>query len=203
MHRYAKADFLGYYTGAWILHPHTGDVVQVIGNGQGSCINLSDKSSIPLEELDWKHVQTPKLGFRSINNGAHLFYIERHAGRRREKGVIPPAIVVSVPSEILGVYDVLGVRQEVLHNAQLNSQVAKQIFAPSFMRLSDAVKRLIDEPSSVGFALSHNWAVCLGQHKEAPFIIMFKNERVAYSKDGVKWVWDNKDAAALFNEELS
>lgn len=204
MHNYALGDFLGYYQKSWVLHPHTNEVVQVVGPaGAANSVELSDKSVVGLAELDWKHVQTPRLGFRHTNDGAQLFYVERHAGRRREKGVIPAAIEISVPAEVAAAAGVIGAKEDILNNAKLNKQLVKQLFSPTFVALPSAIGRLKSEPLAVGFALSYNWAVCLGSHKEEPFILMFKKRNVAHSVDGNTLVWYNEDAKHLFAEEFS
>lgn len=202
MHHYAMADFLSYYTGSWLLHPKTGAVVRVIRDdpeNRQTHVRLSDKTSVPLSELDWKHVQTPRLGYRCLEGGRLLYYVSRRASRIREKGVTPAAIVIDVPNVVASIAGVLGYVDTLSKHAALGDKLAPAIFNPEFVTLKDAMKALKSKKHAIGFALSNDWAVTLGLHKENPFLLSYKNARVGSSMDGESWKFSDTDAQYIFD----
>lgn len=202
MHHYDLGDFLRYYSHAWIVHPVSSQIVQVLGHSEdGRKVLLSDKSSVSLKDLDWKHCKSPRLGYRHLENGAALYYITRRPSRLTEKGVTPSAIVIDVPPVINTLSSILGQNSKILQQARLDV-VAQQLFNPNFVPLKTAVELLQQDKNSIGFALSHNWAVTLGTHKADPFYLHFMDMRVATSQDGAKWKFNSTDSEALFNGGL-
>lgn len=201
MHNYNLNDFLRYYTGSFLLHPRTGKVVKVVGPDKevAGAVRLSDKSAVTLHELDWKHVQTPSLGYRSLQDGRLLYYITRRPSRLTTKGVTPEAIVIEVPTTVQQIADFLGYGNETIKNARLEATLAEAIYNPEFKKLEEAVESLSSRKHAVAYALSNNWAITLGMHNASKYFLHFKNSRVASSVNGKKWKWNDGDSEYIFN----
>lgn len=200
MHNYDLADFLQYYTGAHILHPRNDTVVKVVGQDRNNpgYVLFSDKTSATLQEIDWKHVQTPPLGYRHLMDGKFLGYVQRRAGRRAEKGVTPSAITIEVVGVVAQLANAIGVGADVMKHAVLDDKLASNIFHPEFKTVEEAVNLLTTKKHALGYAISNDWAVTLGLFASAPFLLHFKNARVAGSKDGKAWKWDDEDAQFVY-----
>lgn len=201
MHNYNINDFLRYYTGSFLVHPRTGNVVKVLGPDKetGASVRLSDKTNVTLEELDWKHVQTPQLGYRSLQDGRLLYYVTRRPSRLTTKGVTPEAIVIEVPPMVQQIADMLGYGDETTKNARLETTLAESIYNPEFKKLEEAVELLSSRKHAIAWALSNNWAVSIGLHDSAKYFLHFKNARVASSKDGKRWKFIDEDSEYIFN----
>ena len=203
MHKYTRDDFMGYYGRSFLLHPTKNTIVTLVGAGpQPDEVALSDNSFVKLQDLDWKHVQTPRLGYRTWKDGRALYHVVRHAGRRREKGVMPAAIVIDVPYPVSAVASQLGAAaaDEVMLNKQLTKGLAEQLFNPTFTSMRDAVDGILNKPHAIGYALSNDWAVSLGLYKDTPLVLHFKGARVASSVDGRRWTWYDNDAKFVFTK---
>jgi hypothetical protein len=197
MQHYNLEDFIRYYNNSFILHPKTGEVVSVKGRTTDRRgVMLSNGTSVTLEELDWLHVQTPRLGYRHTNGGALLFHANRHAGRHTEKGITLAAVVVEVPGVVKSLLKLIGAKDKT---AALDHLTAALLHSPRFCRLVDAIKALKEDKNAVGFALSHDWAVTLGLHKGQEFLLHFKGLRVARSSDGHSWIFNDTTTERLFN----
>ena len=198
MQHYSLKDFIAYFKDSLIIHPVTGEVVEVkeISATHPNAVILRNKTTgmethTSLADLDWKHVSTPRLGFRSCPSGRWLVYLARAAGRRARKGVTPEAIHLSYPSFMQMPMDIR------------NGEVSQQIYSPEFVPMHVAIQKLVNDNVSKGFALSHNWAVCLGIYEIQKFLILYKNIQVAHSVNGTVWEWTSTAAEALFTKELA
>lgn len=202
MHNYDLATFCRYYTGSFILHPTNDTIVKVMGASRqvAEAVSLSDKTHVRLSELDWNHVQTPQLGYRTMLDGKALYYVTRRAGRLTEKGVTPSAIVVEIPSIVQALSNNLDSAEDLQKHCVLEQRLADVIFRPEFTPLPAAVQFLKDRKHSIAFAVSNNWAVTLGLYKTQPFLLHFKNQTVAHSMDGEKWDFLDEDAEIIFNK---
>lgn len=201
MQNYSVPDFMSYYGGSFLLHPVTNEVVKIVGEDheREGHVRLSDKSTVHLKELDWKHVQTPQLGYRSLESGRLLYYVSRRAQRIREKGVTPVAIMIEVPNIVSALAQQLGYSDDVQRLGVLNDKLAKSLFYPEYIGMKEAVEQLSDKPHAVAFALSSDWAVSIGLHKDKPYLLHYKNSRVAFSGDGKTWTFNDPDARYIFD----
>lgn len=205
MNHYNVQDFLRYYGNSFMLHPHTGETFRVYAQDPNNpnCIITDKKDSVRLEDLDWKHVQTPDaLGYRGLLDGKALYYITRKAGRRTRKGVTPEAIMIGIPTTVRALAQEIGAMADIEKHAILQDWIAKAIFKPEFMSMAAAVDALCTKKHTLGFALSPNWAITLGLYKDEPLLLHFKNIRVAGGKDGRTWKFYDKDAESLFSQYL-
>jgi len=201
MHHYSRDDFISYYGGSFLLSPSTNKVVRVLQGdpARESHVILTDKSSVHLRDLDWKHVKTPQLGFRTLENGRLLYYVQRRAVRERQKGVTPVAIVIDIPGIMTSIAQELGYSQDVARLAQLNDKLAEAIFHPEFVSMEDALELLASKRHAVAFALSPDWAITLGLHSDKRYLLHYKNRRAGHSVDGKKWAFNDSDVEYIFN----
>lgn len=204
MNQYSMVDFIRYYGDSWMIHPLTGELFRIRGQDPdkpNTNVLTTAGDSIALESLDWLHVRTPDvLGYRGLLDGKALYYLTRKAGRRTRKGVTPEAIIITIPSIVEQLAQETGHDNDVRKHATLQDWLAREVFKPQFVTLEDAVERLQSKKHTLAFALSPNWAVTLGLYKQEPFLLHFKNIRVAGSDDGKKWSFYDKDSATLFNQ---
>lgn len=205
MNNYTREDFIRYYGDSWMVHPHTGDLFRIRGPDPDNPNNIVTTAgdSLALESLDWLHVRTPdKLGYRGLLDGKALYYLTRKAGRRTRKGVTPEAIIITVPTQFRQLAQETGHLADVEKHASLQDWLAKEIFKPQFVSLETAISKLKDKKHTLGFAIDYNWAVTVGLYKAEPFLLHFKNMRVAGSDDGEKWDFYDKDSQSLFHQFL-
>lgn len=203
MHNYTVEDFIRYYGDSWMIHPRTGELFRIRDRDADNPNNIITNTgeSIALESLDWLHVRTPdNLGYRGLLDGKALYYLTRKAGRRTRKGVTPEAIIITIPSQFRQLAQETNNLGDVERHASLQDWLAKEIFKPQFVKLPDAIAKLKNKKHTLGFALGFNWAVTLGLYKTEPFLLHFKNIRVAGSDDGEKWNFYDKDSETLFKQ---
>lgn len=189
MDKYGYADFGRYYTGSWVINPTTSKMAQVTGVNEDNEALLSDGHRVPLTQLDWSNVSTPRLGYRHLSGGKYLAYFSRNAGRRIEKGLHSAAVSIAVPREITRVKSVIGV---ATGHPRLGEWV-EQISSPTFEPVQSAVEKLLNIRDAYGFALDYSWAVCVNEGKLWPLALLFTGNCVA-SGDGGTWEWTSKVA---------
>jgi hypothetical protein len=207
MQNYDVNDFVAYYNRSWWICPLTGEIVRIAGidpdNAQSVMVVSVDRPTIArriaLRDIDWKHVSTPPLGYRSAKDGHWLYYLTRKSGRRAAKGVTPEAIIINTPSIMMELMDATGQKKTVANGLGNDKGLLKSLFTPEFVSLSEALDSLKHESKALGFALDYYWAISLGLWKEKPFLLHFKNVPVGHSVDGETWVFSNTTAESLFN----
>jgi len=191
--------FHRYYRNSWIINPVTGTVAQ-IRSVKGEEVLLTDgknNMSVPRKDLDWSHVRTPELGYRTHPSKHYVMYAERVPGRTVTKGFNDGNIRISIPECCRASYAAI-TDTHINEHIQITSTVAKEIFHPSFLRLEEAIANLAKNPKATGYALSPSWALCLGP-AGADYMLLFKGVLVAASTTGADWQWLDSVAEELFN----
>jgi hypothetical protein len=202
MDRYTPQDFVSYYGDSWFINPSTGSIVRILSlddNRPNTHVKLSDKTSIPIRDLDWKHVVTPPLGYRCMENGRLLYYVSRRPLRGRPKGVTPQAIIVETPGIMSAIASKMGYEADVSRLCVLNEKMAKSLWEPEFMQLRAAVDLLTSKAHAVAAALNPNWAITIGLHEDKRFLLHYKNNRVGFSPDGKSFSFSDVDAQYIFD----
>lgn len=202
MHHYNVNDFLMYFQDSWIVHPDTGVVVQVMGQDDDGRIKFSKGPPLHLNELDWKDVCVPTLGWRTLDDGKGVLYISKAPRRQASKGVTPSAIVIEQPSLLASVIKATS-GDKYLANGRLSEKISKEIHTPTFTPLQEAVKKITSNDHSVGFALANHWAISLSLHDAWPMLLWYKTSPVGHSKTGKSWTFNDKDSSNLFNRSFA
>lgn len=202
MNNYSMTDFLAYFQYSWIVHPRSGKIVRVDGVDSDGKIKFSDGESLSLSDIDWRHVQVPSLGWRSVDDGRSIYYVEKAPRRQAAKGVTPSAIVITMPPLIRQIVDKLSGNQYVT-NTQLSKKLAEEIYSPTFTSLEVAVQKLTTNDHTVAVAISNYWAVSLSLHKQWPLVMWYKTVPVAHSKTGKSWAFNDKESKLLFNRSFA
>ena len=129
-----------YYTGSWVLHPETNVVAMVTGTDGDNFLLRSGKQAFAVhkDKMDWCHVKTPELGYRTHPSGHYVIYVERAAGRTTLKGFNRENIRISVPDTCVQVHNELGVR--IAPTLRIDEPIAKEVFHPTFLPMGQAPK---------------------------------------------------------------
>lgn len=197
MNKYSLADFWSYFGDAYILD-NDGEVQYVLEPSereQGVKVrrkqgNKNVDKTILLESMEWKR-NTPIVtcGYRDLDpTGKSLYYIIRRVERVTKKGI--SAHTIRIMREPY-VYDAMAALNLNIHkyveDARLSQRLADAIYKPRFKPFREAVDELQSKADAVGYALSPDLAMCLGNNADTALIILFQQIPAAYSTDGRNW----------------
>ena len=213
MHLYDTEHFLQYYRGCWIRNPlNDSEVIRVHGHSRvdhGAIFYIDQKTraenSVPLAVLDWKHVSIPRLGyFNTAKGGKGLYYLTRKIGRLTQKGFNDHTVRVDrVPQFESALISVGGNAHKYIDgNTADCASTAQAVFFPSFTSLGEAVEAITDRADSIGWAISHEFAVVVGTTKQKAYVLLWKQIEVASSSDGKKWCFNSKEYEDLCKRNI-
>lgn len=206
MEAYTLDQFDRYYRNSWVIDPSSGKPYCVYGCEAPDIVLLHNKKltehtkRVPQKHFEWKHVTTPKLGYRNIDisghdslDGKNLSFISKVVANVRERGIHPSAIKVKLVDEVLVAMqalelDTTGYKEQPYQIAGgINGTVADQIFNPKFVKFPDALDLIVTKADATGYAISHDVALVLGNRKDSALKLVWNRATAAQSSDGVRW----------------
>lgn len=207
MKDYTARDFNMYYTGAWLLHPLTGEVCKlrgVLDNGNCALTTLAGTNlePVPYKKLNFNCFMQ-RLGYRHTNDGAFLYYLTRRAARQAARGLRENTVNIASVPEVTKLYTNAGATLPYRSGASWRGELIEQSFKPSFVSVEDAVKLLRGDNQVVGLALAYSFAMTLlSTNTATPFVILFKGQRAALSADGTTWKPTNNEYVGVLKRGL-
>lgn len=203
---YTAQDFDRYYTGAWLLHPTTGDVCRLMAVVENACVfNGQDGTplpSVPYGDLSFSSFLY-RLGYRHTGGGSYLYYITRRALRQASRGLRENTVSVAMVPELTKLHTAAGTSSSYRRQALWTGELIAEALKPSFVPLDVAVSLLKEDTSTVGLALAHSFAITvLSTHTDTPFVILFKGQRAALSVDGSVWKPTNAEYVGVLKRGL-
>ena len=212
MSGYTGEDFMAYFGQAAMLHPVTGTICYLSEiDSEGMCSVRSWKrgslAPIHYSTLSFATFNNyPRLGYRhvTIDDVTYLYYITHIARRQRGKGLRSNTVIVNQVPEVSRLCT-LAKRSGVYRTHQsLNAFTVDAIFQPKYATLETACAVLLNtEERVLGIALSPSIAITfLTTNEEEPLLMLFKEQRVASSKDGVTWKATHEEYATLLKRSI-
>jgi len=195
MQYYDPEDIRRDYLDSYLVSPYDG-LVRLLAdvNRQGVCTlqGKSDNQTVRADELDWKHVGIPRLGYRNITSrGKDLVYFQRKVGRNTYKGLNHQTVSTILVPQVQSTMTELAIDSadyRVLPSQRWAFNRAEAIFKPDFVpNIAEAVIVLESNGFATGFALNHDLAIVLGPRKHNAFVLLWKQHVAATSPNGERW----------------
>lgn len=206
---YDPDDFLRYFGGAVFVHPETAtpcyahsydsDTESIITRD----MNNRRLPSIPYQAFSFdRYSECPPLGYRHTEDGKYLFYISRRAFRQAAKGLRQSTVIINRVGEVHRLHELAGTSLRFIERTIWGASIVQAMFFPEYPTLEEAVNKLRHE-EAFGFALTNSFAITLlTQYADYPFVLLYKGQRAAFSKDGVKWKLTHPEFQTLISRHL-
>lgn len=197
MNKYSLQDFWTYFGDSYILD-NEGEVQYIIEPSEREQSvkvrrkhgNKNVDKTMLLDSMEWKR-NTPIVtcGYRDLDpTGKSLYYIVRRVERVTRKGISSHTVRILREPYVVDAMAELGLNvSKYIEDARLSQKLADAIYKPHFKPFREAVDELQSKADAVGYALSHDLALCLGNNTDTSLVILFQQIPAAYSADGRTW----------------
>jgi hypothetical protein len=194
MNKYSLDDFSQYWRHTYIRLPKTGAIARVLGVNGGMA--AFENKTVPgglvhvkLDDIEWEHVKLPTLGYRNtVPGGKGLYYFIRKVARVATKGLSDATVRTEMVQYVYDALIALKMNAEAyLNDAGVHQVTAEALHRQEYTPFHEAIKLLKTKLDAVGFALSPEFAIVLGDRADNAFTLLWKQMNVAISPDGEKW----------------